>query len=76
MAVTVKSTEVDLIYKVQTGVSSKDNSPTYSSRTIQNINPELSDTDAYNVAQYIADLQVYTLGEVTKRTDVELINQE
>lgn len=75
MAVIANSTEVDLIYKVQTGTTTEGN-PTYSSRTIQNVNPELSDTDAYNVAQYIADLQIYQLGEVTKRTDVELINQE
>ena len=75
MAVIANSTEMDLIYKVQTG-STEDGSPTFSSRTIQNVNPEIADMDAYNVAQSIADLQIYTLGQVTKRTDVELINQE
>lgn len=75
MAVIAKNTEVDLIYKVQTGTTTEGN-PTYSSRTIQNVNPEIADMDAYNVAQSIADLQTYTLGTVTKRTDVELINQE
>lgn len=75
MAVTTKSTEVDLIYKVQTGTTG-DGSPTTSSRTIQNINPSIQDADAYNVASGIASLQTYPLLNVIKRTDVELINQE
>lgn len=67
----VKSTEVDLIYKVQTGLNSSGD-PTTASRTIGNINPAISEDDALEIAKSVASLQDYPFVLATHRTDKEL----
>lgn len=67
----VKSTEVDLIYKVKTGVNASGD-PTTASRTISNFNPGVSEDDALELAKGIASLQDFPFVLATHRTDKEL----
>ena len=67
----VKSTEVDLIYRVQTGTNSNGDATT-ASRTINNFNPSVSDDDALEIAKGIASLQDFPFVLATHRTDKEL----
>ena len=74
MAVVEKSSEVDLIYKVQTGENSSGDATT-SSRTIGNINPAATVEDMYTVASGIAGLQTYPVLEIRRRVDTVLEEQ-
>lgn len=67
----LKGTEVDLIYKVQTGENSSGD-PTTSSRTIQNINPALEEDNALDIAKSVAGLQEFPFINCILRTDKEL----
>lgn len=68
----VKSTEVDLIYKVKTGTNTNGDATT-SSRTIQNINPSLNEDIALTIAQAVASLQDFPFVSSILRTDKELV---
>lgn len=74
MAVVEKSSEVDLIFKVQTGENDSGD-PTTSSRTIGNVNPDASAEDMYTVASGIAGLQTYPVLEIRRRVDTVLEEQ-
>lgn len=74
MAVVEKSTEMDLIIKVKTGMNASGD-PTTSSRTIGNINPAIAAEDAYTLASGMASLQTYPLMQVVKRADTVLAEQ-
>ena len=67
-----QNSETDMILKVQTGVS-EDESPTYSRRTIGNINPSLTDDDFLAVGTAVAGLQKYTLGTVIREDSTEIV---
>lgn len=67
----LKGTEVDLIYKVQTGVNTSGDATT-SSRTIGNINPNLSEDNALDIAKSVAGLQDFPFINCVLRTDKEL----
>lgn len=66
-----KNSETDMVLKVQTGIS-EDENPTYSRRTIGNINPSLSDDNFLDVGTSIASLQKYTLGTVIREDSAEI----
>lgn len=67
-----QNSETDMILKVQTGVS-EDESPTYSRRTIGNINPSLTDDDFLAVGTAVAGLQKYTLDTVIREDSAEIV---
>ena len=67
-----QNSETDIVLKVQTGVS-EDESPTYSRRTIGNINPSLTDDDFLAVGTAVAGLQKYTLGTVIREDSAEIV---
>lgn len=67
-----QNSETDMILKVQTGVS-EDESPTYSRRTIGNINPSLTDDDFLAVGTAVAGLQKYTLDTVVREDSAEIV---
>lgn len=69
-----KNNETDMVLKVQTGVSEND-APTYSRRTIGNINPSLSDDNFLDVGSSIANLQKYTLGSVIRKDSAEIAEE-
>lgn len=70
-----QNSETDLVLKVQTGVDD-DESPTYSRRTIGNINPSLSDDNFLDIGNSIAGLQKYTLGSVIREDSAEIVADE
>lgn len=67
-----QNSETDMVLKVQTGVS-EDESPTYSRRTIGNINPSLTDDDFLAVGTAVAGLQKYTLDTVVREDSAEIV---
>ena len=69
-----KNSETDMVLKVQTGTSETD-APTYSRRTISNINPSLSDDNFLDVGTSVANLQKYTLGAVVREDSPEIADE-
>lgn len=75
MAVVEGEKTTQILYKVQTGETST-GEPSYSTRTLSNINPAITAEDAFSVGNAIGNLQKYTLGDVFLRTTTQLTNQE
>ena len=61
-----------IILKVENGVG-KSGQTIFAQRTIQHINPALSDDDAYDIGTSLADLQSHTLGSVARTDSASLI---
>jgi len=47
--------------------------PVYRNQTLQNVHPDASDQDVYDVAQALASLQSYPLGYVHRVDQAQLI---
>lgn len=73
MAVVEKDKNTQILYKVQTGTSAGDNSPTYSTRTLSNITPNITTADALELGQAVGSLQKFPLGSVYLRNTVEVV---
>lgn len=73
MAVVEKDKNTQILYKVQTGTSAGDNSPTYSTRTLSNISPDITTADALELGQAVGSLQKFPLGSVYLRNTVEVV---
>ena len=72
---TIKQKEsTKLFLEVETGVAA-DGSATYSRRTIQHVNPALSDDNAYDLAAAIGALQVYPVNGVSRQDTVTLVRE-
>lgn len=72
---TIKQKEsTKLFLSVETGVAA-DGSATYSRRTIQHVNPTLSDDNAYDVAAALGSLQVYPVNSVERQDTVVLVRE-
>lgn len=56
MAVVEKDKNTQILYKVQTGTSAGDNSPTYSTRTLSNITPNITTQDALELGQAVGEV--------------------
>lgn len=76
MAVVKKDKNTQILYKVQTGTSAGDNSPTYSTRTLSNISPDITTADALELGQAVGSLQKFPLGSVYLRNTVEVVAGE
>lgn len=76
MAVVEKDKNTQILYKVQTGTSAGDNSPTYSTRTLSNITPNIATADALELGQAVGSLQKFSLGSVYLRNTVEVVAGE
>jgi hypothetical protein len=72
MAVVEKDKNTQILYKVQTGTSAGDNSPTYSTRTLSNITPNITTQDALELGQAVGSLQKFPLGSVYLRNTIEI----
>lgn len=72
MAVVEKDKNTQILYKVQTGTSTGDNSPTYSTRTLSNITSNITTQDALELGQAVGSLQKFPLGSVYLRNTVEI----
>lgn len=75
MAVIETEKTTQILYKVQTGQTST-GEPNYSTRTLSNINPALTNEDAFNVGTAIGNLQKYAVAGVFLRNTIELAQQE
>jgi hypothetical protein len=76
MAVVEKDKNTQILYKVQTGTSAGDNSPTYSTRTLSNITPNITTQDALELGQAVGSLQKFPLGSVYLRNTIEIVAGE
>lgn len=76
MAVVEKDKNTQILYKVQTGTSAGDNSPTYSTRTLSNISPDITTADALELGQAVGSLQKFPLGSIYLRNTVEVVAGE
>lgn len=64
--------ECEIIVKVQTGTTSTGKA-SYSSRSFNYINPNISEDDILDIGQKIASLQKYTLGSVNRQDTAEIV---
>ncbi len=71
MAVVTSNPDADLLIKIQTGQTT-DGTPTYTTKTITQLNPACTDADAHAVGIAIGGLQVYPVGSIQKRLTVTL----
>ncbi len=74
MATTKQAKGTKLFLSVETGVAA-DGSAKYSRRTIQHVNPELSNENAYDVAAALGSLQVYPVNSVERQDTVVLVRE-
>ncbi len=74
MAVTKKKQGTKLILSVETGVAA-DGSLLYGQCPIRNVNPDLTDDNAYDVATAVGGLQALTVGSVA-RQDTSILSAE
>lgn len=75
MAVIEREKITQILYKVQTGETST-GEPSYSTRTLSNINPAITIENAFNIGGAIGSLQKYPVGGVFLRNTTELAQQE
>ena len=73
MAVTKTMQSTKLILTVETGVA-PDGSLAYGQRPIRNINPELTDDNAYEAASALGTLQAYPVAAIS-RQDVSVLTR-
>lgn len=71
MKIQKKDESVKLVLKVQTGFNEKGKA-IIASRTLQNVNPAISEEDVYEVGKAIADLQMYDLKSVSLQETANL----
>ncbi len=74
MATTKQVESTKLLLSVESVVAA-DGSATYSQRTIRNVNPALSDDNAYDVAAAVGELQVYPVNGVSRQDTSKLIRE-
>ena len=74
MAITKNAQNTKLFLSVESGTAA-DGSATYSRRTIQHVNPALSDDNAYDLAAAIGALQVYPVNGVSRQDTVTLVRE-
>jgi hypothetical protein len=74
MAVVKMPQSGKLVLKVQTGVNAS-GSPVYRLRTLANIKSDVTDADAFAVAQSLAGLQQHTLVDIVRQDLNSLVNQ-
>lgn len=60
--------ESKLLLKVEYGATASGNT-TYRTRTLSNINPDLSDNNAYSIMTKLGAMQTHTVAEI-KREDI------
>lgn len=60
--------ESKLLLKVEYGTTASGNT-TYRTRTLSNINPDLSDNNAYSIMTKLGAMQTHTVAEI-KREDI------
>lgn len=66
-----QNSDLKLIIKVQTGTTATGKA-SYSQRSFDNINPELSIDNVWDIGQKLAGLQKYTLGSVYRQDLAEI----
>ncbi|MBO4852521.1 MAG: DUF1659 domain-containing protein [Schwartzia sp.] len=66
MAVTKKKQATKLVLAVENGVAA-DGSATYGQVGIRNVNPELTDENAYDVAAAVGNLQALPVGSIARQ---------
>lgn len=71
MKIQKKDESVKLVLKVQTGFNEKGKA-IIASRTVQNVNPAISEEDVYEIGKAIADLQMYDLKSVSLQETANL----
>lgn len=71
MKIQKKDESVKLMLKVQTGFNEKGKA-IIASRTVQNVNPAISEEDVYEIGKAIADLQMYDLKSVSLQETANL----
>lgn len=71
MKIQKKDESVKLVLKVQTGFNEKGKA-IIASRTLQNVNPAISEEDVYEIGKAIADLQMYDLKSVSLQETANL----
>lgn len=70
-----KDKNTQILYKVQTGTSAGDNSPTYSTRTLSNISSDITAQDALELGQAVGSLQKFPLDSIYLRTTAEVAEE-
>ena len=71
MAVVKTPTNSTLRMAFQTGVNEKGD-PVYRRRSMTNIKHNATDQNIYDVAEILADLQIYSLAEVNRADNAQL----
>lgn len=71
MAVTRKDKTTSILIGVETGTD-KFGKPTYSTRVVSGVNPEITDDDAFEIGKQIAELQKHTLGAIERSDKAKL----
>ena len=74
MAITKNVETTKLFLAVETGTAA-DGSALYSRRTIQHVNPALSDENAYDVAEAVGNLQVYPVNGISRQDTATLVRE-
>ncbi len=74
MAVVKMPQNGKVVLKVQTGVNSS-GSPVYRLRTFTNVKSDVTDADAFAVAEGLAGLQKHTLVDIVRQDLNSLVNQ-
>jgi len=71
MAVNRKDKTTSILIMVQTGTDAK-GVPTYSTRVIAGVNPDITDDDAFAIGKSLAMLQKHTLGAIERSDKAKL----
>lgn len=71
MKIQKKNESAKLVLKVRTGFN-ENGKAVIASRTLQNVNPAISEEDVYEVGKAIADLQMYDLDSVSLQETANL----
>ena len=74
MAVTQKSATAKLIVKVHTGSNDKGN-PVYKQRSLANLNPALTDADAFAIGEGLGNLQMHDVEEIGRQQYAVLVKE-
>lgn len=74
MAIKTTILDADLLLKVQTGTDTN-GKPTYTTRIVNNLNPSATDQAILDAGKGLASLQMFPLGEVSKRITTSIAEQ-
>lgn len=69
-----KNVQCSIVVKVQTGTTATGKA-SYSSRSFDDINPEITDDNVLAIGQKMAGLQKYTLGSVNREDSAEIAQE-